>query len=103
MRGIGYGSMWKELLEIKQFLPAAPPVDLRQWLDPSIGWGLVLGEPDEPRGSRPVLREAGGGIPPAYSPDVFNRMYVSSKVSLRRRDGNRALFERVAVCEADHR
>jgi putative transposase len=25
-------------------------------------------EPDEPRGSRPVLREAGGEIPPAYSP-----------------------------------
>jgi hypothetical protein len=61
MHGIGYGSMWKDLLEIKQFLPAAPPVDLRQWQDPSIGWGLVLGEPDEPRGSRPVLREAGGG------------------------------------------
>ncbi len=31
MHGIGYGSMWKDLLEIKQFLPAAPPVDLRQW------------------------------------------------------------------------
>jgi hypothetical protein len=25
-------------------------------------------EPDELRGSRPVLREAGGAIPPAYSP-----------------------------------
>jgi hypothetical protein len=25
-------------------------------------------EPDEPRGSRPVLREAGGEIPLAYSP-----------------------------------
>ena len=25
-------------------------------------------EPDEPRGSRPVLREAGGATPPAYSP-----------------------------------
>jgi hypothetical protein len=30
MRGIGYGSMWQELLEIKQFLPAARPVALRQ-------------------------------------------------------------------------
>jgi hypothetical protein len=30
----------------------------------SAGWW----EPDEPRGSRPVLREAEGEIPPAYSP-----------------------------------
>ena len=30
MHGIGYGSIWKDLLEIKQFLPAALPVDLRQ-------------------------------------------------------------------------
>ena len=31
----------------------------------SAGWW----EPDEPRGSRPVLREAEGEIPSAYSPD----------------------------------
>ena len=31
----------------------------------SAGWW----EPDEPRGSRPVLREAGGEIPSAYSPE----------------------------------
>jgi hypothetical protein len=46
MHGIGYGSIWKDLLEIKQFLPAAPPVDLRQWQDPSIRLGLVLPDND---------------------------------------------------------
>ena len=31
-------------------------------------WRVCLMGTGEPRGSRPVLREAGGAIPPAYSP-----------------------------------
>src|SRR5690606_40592804 len=39
------------------------------------GW-----EPDEPRGSRPVLREPGGAIPPGYSPAFEGKL--SRKVVL---------------------
>jgi hypothetical protein len=39
--------------------------------DQPFDWRVCLMEPDEPRGSRPVLREAGGAIPPAYSPGAW--------------------------------
>jgi hypothetical protein len=37
MHGVGYGSMSEDLLEIKQFLPAAPPVDRQSF--------VILGDP----------------------------------------------------------
>lgn len=36
----------RDLAEIKQFLPAAPPADLRNWQSPLVGWGLVLPDDD---------------------------------------------------------
>ena len=37
-------------------------------------------EPDEPRGSRPVLRERGGETPPRHSPSVLLKAFASCSV-----------------------
>src|ERR1039458_3711075 len=40
-------------------------------------------EPDEPRGSRPVLRERGGETPPRHSPEIRSEEHTSELQSLR--------------------
>src|SRR4029453_5850457 len=52
-------------------------------------------KPDEPRGSRPVLREAGGEIPLAYSPLHRDR----DRVRLSRRDPRRLVTASCRLCD----
>jgi hypothetical protein len=109
MHGIGYGSMWKDLLEIKQFLPAAPPVDLRQWQDPSIGWGLVVPDNDSVSAADKALgkdaKEPFQRLLAARSaPPVLRYRQDGLGVSLRRyyADGS-LLSAKRSVIEVSHR
>jgi hypothetical protein len=47
-------------------------------------------EPDEPRGSRPVLRERGGETPPRHSPNATAR----ERNATHRRPGTQTFDER---------
>ena len=48
-------------------------------------------EPDELRGSRPVLRAAGGEIPPADSPSLLKTVMISQESTLQLTNTNKLL------------
>jgi hypothetical protein len=49
--------------------------------DKPFNWRVCLMEPDEPRGSRPVLREARGATPRAYSPSLSHTFCISGHLA----------------------
>ena len=55
----------KERITVSQFLYAPPPIDLRNWQDPAVGWGLVL--PDNEHIDA-ALRATAGPTRPGWRP-----------------------------------
>lgn len=60
-----------EQFEAREFLPALPPVDLRRWQDPAVGWGLILPEND-----RVSARDKALGLD---APEPFQRLLESRR------------------------
>lgn len=72
-------------VQVSQFLAAPPPLDLRNWRHPEVGWGLVLPEnpalldedlalaADAPAAIRKLLEDRPGAPVFRYRPEIFPR------------------------------